>query len=230
VQKQLLPKQTPWVQGVQLGVAYEPARHLGGDFYDFLPYGDRGVALAVGDVAGKATSAALLGSLAVGTLREFAVRSNLPPGRILAAMNDKLGRLGFSSRFVAMAFAVYDAESRLLRIANSGLPYPYLVRGRRVRQIDVAGVPLGLLHDRTYEEVEMELQPGDSIVIASDGVEESLNAEEEEFSFERVRGTLERLANRSANELAEGLLAAVRIFSGDAEISDDRTIVSLKVE
>ncbi len=230
VQKQLLPKQTPWVHGVQLGVAYEPARHLGGDFYDFLPHGDHGAALAVGDVAGKATSAALLGSLAVGTLREFAVRSNLPPGRILAAMNDKLGRLGFSSRFVAMAFAVYDAETRLLRIANSGLPYPYLVRGRTVRQIDVAGVPLGLLHDRTYEEVEIELEPGDSIVIASDGVEESLNAEEEEFSFERVRGTLERLANRSANELAEGLLAAVRIFSGDAEISDDRTIVTLKVE
>lgn len=149
VQKQLLPKQTPWVKGVQLGVAYQPARHLGGDFYDFLPYGDGRVALAVGDVAGKATSAALFGSLAVGTLREFAERSNLPPGRILAAMNDKLGRLGFSSRFVAMAFAVYDAETRLLTLANSGLPYPYLVRGRTVSRIEVAGVPLGLLPDST---------------------------------------------------------------------------------
>ena len=230
VQKQLLPKQTPWLRGVQLGVAYEPARHLGGDFYDFLPYGDRCVALAVGDVAGKATSAALLGSLAVGTLREFAARSHLPPGRILAAMNDKLGRLGFSSRFVAMVFAVYDAESRVLTIANSGLPYPYLVRGRTVRQIEVAGVPLGLLPDRKYEEVEIELQPGDAVVIASDGVEESLNTSEEEFSFTRARGTLERLADRSASQIADGLLDAVRAFSDGAEISDDRTILTLKVD
>lgn len=230
VQKQLLPKQTPWVQGVQLGVAYEPARHLGGDFYDFLPYGDRCVAVAVGDVAGKATSAALFGSLAVGTLREFAVRSHLPPGRILAAMNDKLGRFGFSSRFVAMAFAVYDAERRVLTLANSGLPYPYLVRGRTVRQIEVAGVPLGLLPDRSYEEVEIELEPGDSVVIASDGVEESLNTSGEEFSFDRVRGALERLADRSAIDIAEGLLASVRTFTHDAEISDDRTILTLKVD
>jgi sigma-B regulation protein RsbU (phosphoserine phosphatase) len=230
VQKQLLPKQTPWVQGVQLGVAYEPARHLGGDFYDFLPYGDRCVAVAVGDVAGKATSAALFGSLAVGTLREFAVRSNLPPGRILAAMNDKLGRFGFSSRFVAMAFAVYDADRRILRLANSGLPYPYLVRGRTVRQIEVAGVPLGLLPERSYEEVEIELEPGDSLVIASDGVEESLNTAEEEFSFDRARGALERLADGSASELADGLLASVRTFSRNAEISDDRTILTLKVD
>lgn len=230
VQKQLLPKQTPWVQGVQIGVAYEPARHLGGDFYDFLPYGGRRVALAVGDVAGKATSAALLGSLAVGTLREFAEGSKLPPGRILAAMNDKLGRLGFSSRFVAMAFVTYNAETRALRIANSGLPYPYLIRGRKVRQIEVAGVPLGLLPNRTYEEVEIELEPGDTLVIASDGVEESLNADEEEFAFARVRGALERLADRPADELAHGLLTAVRLFSQGVQISDDRTIVTLGVE
>ncbi|MCP4204799.1 MAG: SpoIIE family protein phosphatase [bacterium] len=230
VQKQLLPKQTPWVRGVQLGVAYEPARHLGGDFYDFLPYGDKCVAVAVGDVAGKATSAALFGSLAIGTLREFAVQSNLPPGRILAAMNDKLGRLGFSSRFVAMAFAVYDADSRMLTLANSGLPYPYLVRGRTVRQIEVAGVPLGLLPDRSYEEVEIELQPGDSLVIASDGVEESLSTSGNEFSFDRVRGALERLADRPPIELAEGLLDSVRTFAHGAEISDDRTILALRVD
>lgn len=230
VQEQLLPKQTPWVQGVQLGVAYEPARHLGGDFYDFLPYGERSLALAVGDVAGKSTSAALLGSLAVGTLREFAARNNFPPGRILAAMNNKLGRLGFSSRFVAMVFAVYDADRRVLTLANSGLPYPYLVRGRTVRRIEVAGVPMGLLPDRSYDEVEVELEPGDSLVIASDGVEESLNSQEEEFSFARARDALTSLADRSAGRIADGLLDSVRSFSAGAGISDDRTILTLKVD
>ena len=71
VQEQLLPRTTPWVQGVQIAAANQPARHLGGDFYDFLPYGDGKIAIAVGDVAGKSTSAALYGSLTVGMLREF---------------------------------------------------------------------------------------------------------------------------------------------------------------
>lgn len=230
VQKLLLPKETPWIEGVQLGVAYEPARHLGGDFYDFVRYGEDRLAMAVGDVSGKATSAALLGSLAIGMLRELAIRRRLAPQGIQAAMNRKLGRLDLGSRFVALGFGVFDAGRRTLALANSGLPYPYLVRGRSVEQIEVAGVPLGLLADREYPEVELELQPGDAVVMASDGVEESLNVEEEEFGFERVRGTLERLADQSASEIAEGLLGAVRAFSRGAEISDDRTILVLKLD
>jgi len=228
VQKQLLPKTTPWIPGLQVGVAYEPARHLGGDFYDFLPYGEGQVAIAVGDVAGKATSAALFGSLAIGMLREYAVETRLAPGRILAEMNRKLGHLGFDSRFLAMLFAVYDRATRRLTIANSGLPHPYLLRGRSLRKIEIGGVPLGLLPDRRYDEAVIELGEDEAVVFASDGVEDSLNERDEEFGLKRIEGTLQRLASESAGKISEGLLEATRLHAGHAEAYDDRTIVVLK--
>lgn len=229
VQKQLLPTSTPWVGDLEIGVAYEPARHLGGDFYDFLPYGEGRVGLVLGDVAGKATSAALLGSLAVGVLREYtAAHQDLPPGVVLAEMNKKLGRLGFSSRFVALGFAVFDAASRRLTLANSGLPHPYLLRGRKLRKIEVGGVPLGLLPRQSYEEATIDLQPGDSVVLVSDGIEESHDADENEFGRKRLESTLQRLAKGSAREIADGLLEAAQLHAADAETYDDRTIVVIK--
>jgi sigma-B regulation protein RsbU (phosphoserine phosphatase) len=230
VQKQLLPTSTPWVRGVEIGVAYDPARHLGGDFYDFVPFGEGRLAVAVGDVAGKATSAALYGSLTVGTLREFAAsHSSFSPGRILSDMNEKLGSLGFNNRFVALGFGVYDGARRQLTLANSGLPRPYLLRGRSVKRIDVGGVPLGLLTGKKYDEVTLDLEVGDALVMISDGVEDSLNAAEEEFGLERVEGTLQRLAAGSARDIAQGLLAANQLHAGEAEAYDDRTVLVVKV-
>jgi sigma-B regulation protein RsbU (phosphoserine phosphatase) len=230
VQKQLLPTSTPWVKGVEIGVAYDPARHLGGDFYDFVPFGEGRLAVAVGDVAGKATSAALYGSLTVGTLREFAAsHSSFSPGRILTDMNEKLGRLGFNNRFVALGFGVYDGARKRLTLANSGLPRPYLLRGRTVRRIDIGGVPLGLLSGKEYDEVTIDLEEGDALVMVSDGVEDSLNSDEEEFGVERVEGALQRLASGSARDIAQGLLTANQLHAGEAEAYDDRTVLVLKV-
>ncbi len=229
VQKQLLPKTTPWVRGLQIGVGYAPARHLGGDFYDFVPFGGGRVAVAVGDVAGKATSAALIGSLAIGTLREFAVTARPSPGETLREMNQKLFDLGFDSRFVAMVFALYEPEGQRLRLANSGLPYPYLLSRGGVERIEARGMPLGLFPDRTYREALVELEPGDSLVLLSDGIEDTVNAHDEEFGRERVVEALSRLAGESAKEIADGVLAAARSFAGSAEAYDDSTIVVLKL-
>ncbi len=228
LQKQLLPKTTPWIPGLQLAVASQPAKHLGGDFHDFLPYGKNRLAIAVGDVAGKATSAALYGALAIGTLREFAVQDCLEPSRTLADMNTKLRQLGIDNRFVAMAFGVYDRTTRKLVLANSGLPHPFLLRDGEPSKISISGVPLGLLPDRSYEQTELELSPGDAVVIASDGIEECLNGDDEEFGSSRVVATLRKLANGSAQEIAEGLLESVQVYSGESEPSDDRTVVVLK--
>jgi sigma-B regulation protein RsbU (phosphoserine phosphatase) len=229
IQKQLLPTASPWVKGLQVAVAYEPARQLGGDFYDFLPYGDGRAAFAVGDVAGKATAAALYGSLAVGMLRELAARHRAGPARILAAMNARLRQLGIANRFLAMAYAVFDGERRSLTLANSGLPHPYLVRGGRVEAIPVAGVPLGLLPDRDYPEVELALGAGDTVVLASDGIEEALDGGDREFGRERVEASLARLAGGSPRELAEGVVAAADRHAGDGEPHDDRTVMVLRL-
>ncbi|MGB3563528.1 MAG: SpoIIE family protein phosphatase [Thermoanaerobaculia bacterium] len=229
IQKQLLPKTRPWMPGLQVAVGYEPARHLGGDFYDFLPCCEGQMALAVGDVAGKSTSAALYGSLAMGMLREQVDRTGMQPAAILANMNTKLHQLEIDNRFVAMLFAFYKSAERSLTLANSGLPRPYLLRDWSVHQIDAVGIPLGMFADRTYDEITLELRPRDMVVIYSDGIDESLNADGEELGAERLQQILRQLSGGSAREVADGIMDAVRRYSGNAEPSDDRTVVVIKI-
>lgn len=258
IQLQLLPKSTPWVPGLQLGVAYEAARQLGGDFYDFLPAGSGAddpatISVAVGDVAGKSTGAALYGSFAIGMLRELhqhhaAAPGGVLPSALLADLNSTLHGLGFLNRFVALTLATYAPASRRLRIANGGLPHPlHLQRqadgGYEVRNLEVGGVPLGLLADRRYDTIEVVLAPGDLVIIASDGIEEALDRHGVELGGQRMAEALARLAGaptpgtagaaepsaRSARDLAQGLLDVVHRHALGTESSDDRTIVVLRV-
>jgi sigma-B regulation protein RsbU (phosphoserine phosphatase) len=228
IQKQLLPKRSPWLPGLQFGVGYEPARHLGGDFYDFLTYDEGRVAVAVGDVAGKATSAALYGSLAAGMLREIASQIRPGPPRLLEEMNGKLLLLEIPNRFLAMAFGVYDAETRILELANAGLPRPFLLRGGEASPLDLSGVPLGLLPDRSYERTSIELRPGDAVVVCSDGIEEGLNPREEELGAEAIIETLRAASSGTAQEIADAVIAAVEHHAEGAEPSDDRTVLVVK--
>jgi sigma-B regulation protein RsbU (phosphoserine phosphatase) len=229
IQSHLLPNASPWIPGIQVGFAYEPARHLGGDFYDLLPYGEGRLGIAVGDVAGKATPAALYGSFAIGILREYATHGVYRPAQVLADMNCKLLHLKVENRFLAMAFAVYDSADRTLILASSGLPYPHRITDGIAEEIQVRGMPLGLMPERAYDEMTLQLAPGDALVLCSDGIEESLDRRDEEFGAARLRETLEKLAGLSAPDIARGVLEAARRHSGSAEPSDDRTVVVLKV-
>jgi sigma-B regulation protein RsbU (phosphoserine phosphatase) len=184
--------------------------------------------VAVGDVAGKATSAALYGSFAVGMLRELGARGVLAPAQLLADLSARLKGLSIDRRFLAMTFAVYDSAEKALTLANSGLPYPWHVSDGEAREIPVSGTPLGVLHGK-YEEIVFHLKPGDVVVMCSDGVEESRNAAGEALGSERIRQVLQRLVDSSAAEIAQALLEATERFSGREEPSDDRTVVVLKV-
>jgi sigma-B regulation protein RsbU (phosphoserine phosphatase) len=234
IQEALLPRTTPWLPGLQVGVAYEPARDLGGDFYDFLPYGEGRLAVAVGDVAGKSLPAALYGSFAIGLLREYAAHGEYRPAQVLEDMNCKLLHVRVDRRFLAMIFAVFDSADRTLTVASSGLPQPYLVRGGDVgdagdvRQIELSGLPLGLMAGQTYNETRLALEPGDVVALCSDGVEESRNADDEVFGSERAQEVLRSLAGEAPYEIAKGLLDACRGFSMKGR-ADDRTVVVLKV-
>src|ERR1700732_3322049 len=152
IQRQLLPTGAREVPGLDLAAGYCSARDLGGDFYDFLPYGKGRLGVALGDVSGKGTAAALYGSLALGTIREHVVEHPCPPAEMLAMLNRRLYGARLDSRFIAKTFAVYDAGSRRLTLANSGGPYPLLVRDGQVQELRVAGIPLGLFPDTEDEE------------------------------------------------------------------------------
>jgi sigma-B regulation protein RsbU (phosphoserine phosphatase) len=231
IQRGLLPNGAREVPGLDLAAASVPARELGGDFYDFLPYGKGRLGFALGDVSGKGTAAALYGSLAIGMLREHVVTHLCPPAEMLATLNCRLLSARFDSRFIAMLFAVYDAPSRKLTLANAGGPYPLLVRNGQVQAIRLEGVPLGLIHDTQYDETTVDLEPGDVVLFASDGILESANAAQEEFGPERLTTLLSTISpGDSARAIAGQILAATDGHSG-AGIAphDDRTLVVLRV-
>ncbi|MHB8500387.1 MAG: PP2C family protein-serine/threonine phosphatase [Candidatus Acidiferrales bacterium] len=231
IQRQLLPHGAKGIPGLDLAAAYVPARELGGDFYDFLPYGQGKLAMALGDVSGKGTAAALYGSLAIGTLRELVVSSTCSPACMLQMLNHRMHGARLDARFIAMLFAVYDAAAHRLILANAGGPYPLLVRGGSAQEIHIEGVPLGLLPDTEYEESAIDLEPGDVVLFASDGILESENVNQEEFGSRRLHALLADAApGISANELSEKIIAATDDHSGPgSNPHDDRTLLVLRV-
>ncbi len=233
VQQLLLPVTLPQAAGIEIAVRYEPARELGGDFYQFLPYGDDRIAVAVGDVAGKGSAAALLATLGVGLLREHAVHLSSPPAEMLTDLNGHIQVPGRHGRFIAMVFGVYDIARRELCLANAGFPPPMLVRENRATSVPVRGVPLGLFPDSSYDSLCLRLQPGDIVVFCSDGIHEQTNDREEQFGLERLISCLTTFREDStADQIAQGILTAIEEHAGPAtchECSDDRTIVVLRV-
>ena len=204
---------------------------MGGDFYDFLPYGEGRLAIALGDVSGKGTAAALYGSLAIGTIREIVVQRDCDPACMLALLNQRLVNTRLDARFIAMLFGVYDAAHRRLTLSNAGAPYPLLVRDGHVIPARLEGVPLGLLPDTQYDESVLDLLPGDVVIFASDGILESQNTEEEEFGLQRLTSVLSAVSPEdSAHTIAERILAETDDHSGAGTAPhDDRTLVVLRV-
>jgi sigma-B regulation protein RsbU (phosphoserine phosphatase) len=231
IQLQLLPTGAREIPGLDLAAAYLPARDLGGDFYDFLPYGEGKLAVGLGDVSGKGTAAALYGSLAIGMLREHVVTHLCPPAEMLATLNDRLQGGRLEARFIAMLFAVYDAPTRKLTMANAGCPYPLVLRGGEVRELHLEGIPLGLFAGTEYDQETYELQQGDVVVFASDGILESDNARGEEFGAERLAEVLAAArAEETAREITARIIAATDAHSGPGWAPhDDRTLVVLRV-
>src|SRR5881396_617391 len=209
IQRQLLPTGAREVPGLDLAAGYAPARELGGDFYDFLPSGEGRLALALGDVSGKGTAAALFASLAIGVLREHAVEHPCPPAEMLAHLNRRLHSGRLQSRFIAMALAVYDAHSRLLTLANAGSPRPLLIRDGVTEVVRVEGIPLGLFPEAQYEEVSLLLRPGDIVILASDGIHEAENTEKEQFGVERLAAAVFDLARDTSAATIAGQILRV---------------------
>ena len=228
-QLRLLPESNPRIDGLEIGATYSPARELGGDFYDFLRYGDGGLAVAVGDVAGKATPAALLAAMTVGLLRACVVEHAGEPAELLAELNDHLHSTAQANRFVAMAFGVYDPEAATFKLVNAGLPRPFLAQGDRMEEIVVEGVPLGIFSGTVYDEKTLTIRGGETVVLCSDGLLEDENPGGDAFGAARVQSALGELLPLSAQEIADGLTRAVKEFSGDpTRQRDDHTVVVLK--
>lgn len=229
IQKGLLPPRAPTLEGVEIGAAFVASRELSGDFYDFVPYGDGRLGVAIGDVAGKSTPAALYGALAVGVLRGHALHHQSGPAETLRHLNEQLRISPIQHRFAAMVFAVVDRRDRSLTVANSGVPQPLLVRAGEARTIDVHGLPLGSLDHATYQEIRLTLAPGDVVAFTSDGLEECCDDSGERFGSGRLRRVLMDCAEQPAQDIADALIAASDRWTVGVA-GDDRTVVIVRVK
>lgn len=231
IQRQLLPSGAREVPGLDLATAYVPARELGGDFYDLLPYGVGRLAIANGDVSGKGTAAALFGSLAIGILRELVHEGEASAAEMLRQLNSRLLAARLDARFIAMQFAIYDAALRELNVANAGGTLPLLIRNGQVTEINVTGMPLGLLPEAEFDEQTLTLFPGDIVVFASDGIQESMNKDQEEFGADRLKALLSTVVPEDPGyTVAQRIVKATDEHTGVGRPShDDRTLLVLRV-
>jgi phosphoserine phosphatase RsbU/P len=231
IQQQLLPSGAREVPGLDLATAYVPARELGGDFYDLLPYGIGRLAIAIGDVSGKGTAAALYGSLAIGILRELVHDREASAAEMLTLMNGRLLAARLDARFIAMQFAIYDAALRELNVANAGGTLPILIRDGAVEEVRITGMPLGLLPEAEFDEVRLALQPGDIVVFASDGIHEAMNKEQEEFGIGRLKAVLATVVPSDPGyTVAQRIVKATDDHTGQGRAPhDDRTLMILRV-
>ena len=229
IQHALLPKDLPKLEGWKIAYHYQPAREVGGDFYDFLRLDDGRVGLVIGDVSGKGIAAALVMANTQSVLRAVARRGNVAPGRVLAEANEVLYAYIPSGTFVTCFYGVLDPENGRLVYANAGHDPPYSQRGGDAQELRARGMPLGLMPDMPYEEKEAVLAAGDDLLLYSDGLVEAHDTKGDMFGFPRLRRLIMAQSTGSGEELIDVLLAELTSFTGtDAEQEDDITLVTLE--
>ncbi len=227
IQQTLLPKRLPEMAGWQLAAHYQPARAVGGDFYDFLELSDGRLGLVVGDVTDKGVPAALVMASTRSVLRAAASRLE-SPGEVLERVNDLVYPDIPPNMFITCMYAILDPDVGKLVYANAGHDLPYHRHGAAVAELRARGMPLGLMPGMSYEEKETTLAPGDTVLFYSDGLVEAHDPRRQMFSF----GRLQRLIaehEQTAVPLVSYLLHELEKFTGAAwEQEDDITLVTLQ--
>ncbi len=235
VQAALLPTELPKrLKGVDVASRFAPARELGGDLYDFLAPEPNSLVVAVGDVSGKGVPAALYSAFAGELVRSRTFRRRYAPERfspagVLASMNTILHERQLEEYYCTLCYALFEFKRRLLTVANSGLPYPIRCRGDSVAQVEMPGVPLGSFAGSSYDELTLELAPGDAFVFFSDGVSEANDAFGREFGYDRLLHVIRETRHQPAREIVDAIFGAVQEFRGDTPQNDDMTAVVLKI-
>src|SRR5579864_4264019 len=185
IQGALLPRLPGPEFGLDIAARVVSSRELSGDIYDFLRYGPQDLGIALGDVSGKGSAAALYGAVAVGTLRSLG--SQKPrPANMLRALNGFLGERLIEGRFMTLCFATWNRRRHRLRIANAGQEQPFLYHGGHCEKIPLAGFPLGVFEEASYDERTLILDRRDIIVFYSDGIVDAQNRGNEFFGFARL--------------------------------------------
>jgi sigma-B regulation protein RsbU (phosphoserine phosphatase) len=234
----LFPRSAPEVPGLALYGVCKAARSVSGDYYDFLKLGENRVCLVLGDVSGKGISAALLMAAIQSALRAqfydgFGPTSGshtlaLSTAAVVSRLNLQLFENTPREKYVTFFFGVYDAATRTLTYTNAGHLPPVLLRRGKVERLRVGGTVVGLFSPLTYEQAEIQIQPGDLFLAFTDGITEPENIYGEEFGEDRMLEVVRRARNASPQILVEEIYRSVSDWTGSPELQDDMTLVVAK--
>jgi len=226
IQRYILPPQCPMLEGYDMGVEYHPAREVGGDLYDF-EWDPATLQVVIGDVSGKSIPAALYGAVFSGQVRTLFPRT-LSPAEALRILNDNLVARYPSGSYIAVAYCRLDIRDGSGVLSNGGMPFPFLIHDGVLKRLEVRGVPLGLLEGSRYDELKFQLEPGDTLILASDGITDALNADGAFYDADRFVDSIRRHGAKEIPEFLKDLHAELRQFIVGAELSDDVTILALR--
>jgi sigma-B regulation protein RsbU (phosphoserine phosphatase) len=230
IQGALLPRLPGPEFGLDIAARVVSSRELSGDLYDFLRYGPQELAIAMGDVSGKGSAAALYGAVAIGTLRSLGPQKHRPAD-MLSAINGFLGERRIEGRFMTLCFATWHRGRHKLRVANAGQEQPFLYHDGRCERIPLEGFPLGMFETAVYDQKSYILDAGDIVVFYSDGIGDTQNPTTSEFyGHDRLGVLISENHQLSADGIADRILEAVDHFSDGRHAFDDRTLVVLKVK
>jgi phosphoserine phosphatase RsbU/P len=239
VQQRLLPAQAP--KGVSMEIAgfCEPARGVGGDYYDFINFDSRQLGLAIADVAGKGMPAALLMSTVQATVRSLTARngSSVPANHELSSIVGKLNRLLFNStneeHYVTFFYATFDQTTQQLTYVNAGHNPPLYLQAdsnSEFRQLTSGGLVAGAFEHAAYEQETVQMKPNDLLFLYTDGLTEAMNCDGEEFGASRIMETLKSIASLSVDQIRDELVRRVKDWCGGMSLYDDLTFVVMKVK
>ncbi|MEZ5353554.1 MAG: SpoIIE family protein phosphatase [Bryobacteraceae bacterium] len=225
IQRNLLPKQSPKIEGLDVAGLSVACRSVGGDYFDYLPLSDGRVAILCGDVAGKGMSAALLMSSLQARVQVLCEES-MDMAELMTRINRSVAATCPGNRFITFFMCLYDPATGSVSYSNAGHNPPYLLRkSGGVETLETGGPVLGILKNYRYEAAQTELRTGDVLVMFSDGVTEAQSASEEEYGEERLVGQLGALRDSSASEIVREVFESVERFMGDEAAGDDITVV-----
>jgi serine phosphatase RsbU (regulator of sigma subunit) len=229
IQLSLLPHATPRQPNIRVAGCSIPAKEVGGDFFSYHSFADGRLGVAVGDVSGKGIPAALLMALALNTF-ETLVDTYADQGALLSACNSSLApRMQQSRQNAAFLSLVIDGRRYEAQVANAGLVAPLLWRNGRVCFIDTYGLPLGAVPAANYHQQIVALEPGDSMLLCSDGVVEAMSSAGELWGFDRLETVFGQVGDLTPEAMLDAILRELRTYTADAPQHDDMTLVALQV-
>ena len=228
IQQSLLPKDIPQLADFEIAAAWHPALAVSGDYFDVFRLGDHKLGICIADVAGKGVSAALLMANVQAAVHAFANEAE-PPAIVCGKVNQLLCGNIASGKFVTLLYGVLDREERTFHYCNAGHMCPILVSSGESRTVDSGGAVLGIFSSWQYEQAEIELQPGDRMLLFTDGISEACDAQDREFGEAQIAAFAQSSSSLNAAQLNAAVMSEVDAFC-DSHFQDDATLLVISAK